>query len=108
MKIPLKIRKRFDTPMAFAFISIRTPKYHIRPMPIWTLIDTGSPWTSITPYDAMMLKIPLSVLKPNRKYPYVLFASHKFERLSLTHITLRLKNDAGEIVIDGQKINSVD
>ena len=84
--------------MAFAFISIRTPKYHIRPMPIWTLIDTGSPWTSITPYDAMMLKIPLSVLKPNRKYPYVLFASHKFERLSLTHITLRLKNDAGEIV----------
>lgn len=74
MKIPLKIRMRFGQPMAFAFIGIRAPKYRIRPKPILTLVDTGSPWTAITPYDAMMLNLPLSALKAATDYPTIVFA----------------------------------
>ncbi|MCS4540944.1 MAG: hypothetical protein HY929_01265 [Euryarchaeota archaeon] len=88
---------RFNQPMPFAFISIRTLRYRIRPMPLWVLVDTGSPWTSITPYDAMMLKIQ-EPLKRATDYPEILFAGQKFWRLLLTDVSLRLKDETENVV----------
>lgn len=97
MKIPLKIRMRFNQPMPFAFVGIRAPRYRIRPMPLWTLVDTGSPWTAITPYDAMMSNVPIPALKRAIDYTELVFAGHKFWRLLLSDVSLRLRDETGKV-----------
>jgi len=67
-------------------------------MPIWVLVDTGSPWTAITPYDAMKLAIPTSALKVDAKYPNILFAGEKFRRLILKDVDLRIRDEAGKTI----------
>lgn len=98
MKIPLTIRMRFGQPMPFVFIGIRSRRYRIRPIPIWAMVDTGSPWTAITPYDAMMLNIPFSALEKAPKYPVCLFGGHKFWRLLLTDVDLRIRDEMRKMV----------
>ena len=98
MKIPLSIRMRFDQPMPFAFIGLRSHKCRIRPMPIWVLVDTGSPWTAITPHDAMKLAISTSALEVDTKYPNILFAGEKFRRLILEDVDLRIRDEAGKTI----------
>lgn len=98
MKIPLSVRMRFDQPMPFAFIGLRSHKYHIRPMPIWVLVDTGSPWTAITPHDAMKLTISTSALKVDTKYPKIMFAGDKFWRLILPDVGLRIRDETGKTI----------
>jgi hypothetical protein len=98
MKIPLSVRQRFSQLMPFAFIGLRSSKYRIRPMPIWVLVDTGSPWTAITPDDAMKLDIPTHALKPDTKYPIILFAGGKFRRLLLTDTSLNIREETGKTV----------
>jgi hypothetical protein len=67
-------------------------------MPLWVLVDTGSPWIAITPHDAMMLNIPFPALKKATEFPTIVFAGHKFQRLLLTDVALRARNETGEIV----------
>ncbi len=98
MKIPLNIRVRFDQRMPFAFIGLRSHSYHIRPMPIWVLVDTGSPWTTITPHNAMKLNIPTSALKVDTKYSKIVFAGNKFWRLILPNVGLRIRDETGKTI----------
>ena len=97
MKIPLMIRTRFGQPMPFLFIGIRAPKYRVRPMPICVLVDTGSPWAAITPYDAMILNIPSSALKGATEFPIAVLAGYKFRRLLLENVALRARDETGEV-----------
>jgi len=96
MKIPLKVRERFGQPAPFVFMRIQS-KYHIRIKPIQFLVDTGSPWTVISPYDAMQLNIPIQILKKPTDYTTILFAGDKFQRLLLTNVSLRAIDAEGKI-----------
>ena len=98
MKIPLSIRMRYDQPQPFAFICLRSHKYRIRPMPIWVLVDTGSPWASITPDDAMKLNIPIFALKVDTKYPSIIFAGDKFRRLILPDVSLMIRDETEKTI----------
>jgi len=77
MKIPVKIRDRFGQPAPFLLIRIKS-KHHLRVKPISFLVDTGSPWTVISPYDALQLKVPIGSLSPPKHYATILFAGHSF------------------------------
>ena len=78
MKIPLRVRKRFGQFMPYGFISVRARR--VRPIPIEVLVDTGSPWISITPKDVMILNISISALKRATDYPEIALGGFKFWR----------------------------
>jgi len=65
--------------------------------PILFLIDTGSPWTVISPYDALQLNIPTRVLTPAEDYATILLAGNSFMRLLLDNVGLRVKNEKGKV-----------
>jgi len=97
LKIPLLIRERFKELMPFTFIVLSNPEYRVSPRPIWVLVDTGSPWTALTPYDAILSKVPTHALKRATDFSEFSFAGHKFWRLMLPEIILSLKYETGKM-----------
>jgi hypothetical protein len=72
--------------MPFTSIGIKAPPhYRIRPMMLFALIDTGSPWIAITPMGASLLNIPSKSLSL-AKYPQIVFAGYKFDRVSMEDV----------------------
>lgn len=98
MIFPLDVRQRFGQWMAFATISIRAPQYRIRPVILWVLVDTGSPWTAITPNDAFLLKIPIKALSKDDEFPTIQFAACKFWRLLMKNISVHIRDDARKVI----------
>lgn len=94
--IPLRVRTRFGQLMPFAFISLKARR--VRPRPFLALVYTGSPWTTITPYDSMMSNIQSSALKKDTEYPEIAFAGYKFWRLLLRNVGLRIKDETGGVI----------
>lgn len=84
--------------MLFAFVSISAHKLRIRRKPIWTLIDTGSPWVALTPPDSLMLNVPLSALRTAPEYPIVNFGAYKFRRLLLKDVSIIMRDEARRTV----------
>lgn len=95
MKFPLHLRRPFGEWWAFAFITIRAPR--VRPVPIEALVDTGSPWISITPKDLSKLNIPVKRLKKAAKYTIVSLGGYKFLRYQLGG-TVYIKNEGGKML----------
>ena len=89
---------RYNQPMPFTFIGIRATRYRIRPVPLMVLVDTGSPWTAITPFDAMILNVPIRSLERATDYPEFVFGGYKFWRLLLSDVSLRLRDETGKVV----------
>lgn len=98
MKIPLKLRKRFDEYMTFVSFIIRAPQHHIRLLPILALVDSGSPWTSLAPMDSKMLNVPVRTLRRATNHPRIMFAGDEFWRLLMTDVELFFRDQNGEIV----------
>jgi hypothetical protein len=98
LKIPLKLRKRFDEYMAFVSCIIRAPQYHLRLLPISALVDTGSPWTALAPMDSKILNVPIRVLRRATDHPRIMFAGDDFWRLLMHNVELSLKDQNGEII----------
>ena len=96
MIIPLRVRKKFDQLMPFAFITVKA--HHVRPIPVEALVDTGSPWLALTPKDIRRLNISISALKRPKKFAIVYLAGSKFWRYLLTKATIRLRAEGDEIV----------
>lgn len=95
MKIPLRVRNRFDQAMPFVSITINYPR--IRPVPIDCLVDTGSPWLAIAPKDVLVLNIPVSKLRKAKKYPEVGFAATTFWRYVLPKPSIRLRAENSKV-----------
>lgn len=96
MKIPLRLRERYGQLMPFTSIAIRASShYRLRPLRLITLVDTGSPWTAVTPMGITMLNISTKTLSKADKYTRVRFADYTFNRL--------LINAAGISMIDENK-----
>jgi hypothetical protein len=93
MKIPLVIRDRFHFPAPYALIAIRGV-----PLGFRALVDTGSPWTVITPMGSAMLKTrgEYSPKRIARDIPDVTFAGHKFKRYE-TNLEICIKDAQGKI-----------
>ena len=84
--------------MAYVSLILRAPKYHIRLLPIFALVDSGSPWTSLAPMDSQLIGVPVKILKRAENHPRVMFAGDVFWRLLMTNVEIYLKNEDGEIV----------
>jgi len=82
--------------MAFATFVLKAP--HIRLLPIFALVDSGSPWTALAPMDSQFLRIPIKTLRKAQEHPKILFAGDVFRRLLLTDVELVFKDDKGDIV----------
>ena len=98
MKVPLRVRTRFGQPMLFFFISIRAPKYHIRPAPVEVLVDTGSPWVAIAPKDSARLNIPIKALERASEHPRIAFAGYSFWRYLMRDVTLHFRDEEENII----------
>jgi hypothetical protein len=95
LKIPLKLRKRFDEYMAFVSFIIRAPQYNLRLLLISALVDTGSPWTSLAPMDSKILNVPIRALRGATDHPRIMFAGDYFWRLLIHNVELFLKDQDG-------------
>ncbi len=94
MKLPLVVRKRFGDYLPYARVAIKG-----FPLGFYALIDTGSPWTVITPMGVTMLKIRAFHNFPMpKKYSIVKFAGHEFERRLIKEIKICMKDEKGEII----------
>ncbi|MDI6806926.1 MAG: hypothetical protein QMD14_03910 [Candidatus Aenigmarchaeota archaeon] len=96
MKIPLWIRLEYNKLMAFVLVSFELIRYHAIPKPLLTLVDTGSPWTTITPFGVAELQLPVKAFKVADNYPIVLFGGHKFRRLIIPRVKVRMRNEKDE------------
>jgi len=95
MRIPLLVRKKFDELMPFVILTIRSA-YVRRIIPILAVVDTGSPWTALTPEDTLKLNIPIKSLHKAEKFVRVGFAGSSFWRCLLPDVTIYMKTDTGE------------
>jgi hypothetical protein len=66
-------------------------------LPIFALVDSGSPWTALAPMDSQFLRIPIKTLRKAQEHPRILFAGDVFWRLLLTDVELVFKDDKGDI-----------
>ncbi len=84
MKIPLNTRDRFGDLAPVTFIKLRAPRrFRLRPFRLETLLDTGSPWTVVTPAGYKLLNLnenQLSNLEKPDEYPNVSIGGYRFYR----------------------------
>lgn len=64
------------------------PSCHAKHIPMEWLVDTGSPWTVVSPKDAQLLNIPVSKLPKATETPNIFLCGSKFERHMLGDVTL--------------------
>lgn len=97
MRIPLNIQDRFGDFAPVTYIKLKAPnRFRLRPFRLETLVDTGSPWTVITPSGAELLDInenQLSRLEKPDDYPNVYLGGSKFYRRIMNDVTLYLRSD---------------
>lgn len=94
MRFSLKVRERYGQLAPFVSIALRAPAgYRLRPMRLSALLDTGSPWTAITPMGDIMLNIPSKALKQASEFPIVRFANYKFNRYLMENVSISLVNE---------------
>lgn len=110
MKIPLNIRDRFGGFAPVTYIKIKAPRrFRLRPFRIETLLDTGSPWTVLTPSGSKLLNLnehQLSNLDKPDEYPNVLLGGNKFYRRLMKDVTLYFRDIHGKpINFDLDEIN---
>lgn len=96
MKVPLRVRRKFDEWMPFVSISLRAPR--VRPTPIEALVDTGSPWIALAPKDVRRLNISISRLRKATKYSRVTLAGYKFWRYLLTKVSAHMRTEKEGII----------
>jgi hypothetical protein len=93
MRIPLVARKRFGEIMPFARICVKG-----YPLRLLALVDTGSPWTAITPMGKIMLKIRNPPKTSPPEYQLVYFAGHEFRRILMGNLQICMKSERERIV----------
>ena len=91
MKIPLLIRDRFGWPATYASVSVI--KQRLRPSKLLTLVDSGSPWTVLTPSGTKLLKVPVKSLNLAAKHPRISFAGYSFKRLVLKNVNIYIMDE---------------
>ena len=91
MKIPLLIRDRFGWPATYASVSVI--KHRLRPSKLLTLVDSGSPWTVLTPSGTKLLKVPVKSLDLATEHPRITFAGHTFQRLLLKNVNIYIMDE---------------
>jgi len=62
----------------FVKFTLRWPQYRVWKVPLEALVDTGSPFTALSPRDAVRLQIPLSRLERHPELPTIFFAGLNF------------------------------
>lgn len=95
MKIPLVVRQRYGEFLPFGRIAIKG-----MPVGLLALVDTGSPWTVITPMGSTMLKLDRTISHldiPPRDH-IVVFAGHSFKRYLAGNLEVCMKNNEGKLV----------
>lgn len=95
MKIPLFIRQRYGHLATYAYTTII--KQRLRPSKFYSLVDTGSPWTVITPSGACILKISTKTLSLPPDYPTITFAGLTFKRYMLKNVNIILSDGKSNI-----------
>lgn len=96
MKIPLVVRQRYGEWLPFGRVAIKG-----MPVGLSALVDTGSPWTVITPMGSIMLKLERlssSRLSLPAKDHLVVFAGHSFKRYLVENLNFCMKNDEWKLV----------
>ena len=95
----MKVKKHKNTEelAVFACLTITGEKIR-RPVPIDMLVDTGSPWTVITPKEYERLKIPLRTLERASDISQVYLSGHTFWRYLLYDVTLRFRDENGKLI----------
>lgn len=91
-KIPLKIRRWFGENGLFLTFALRGVP-HIRMVPIDGLVDTGSPWLTISPKDRELLNIPLSKLIHPSENINIRFGGYRFRRFILKDVEIHLLDE---------------
>ena len=88
-KIPLHIRGLFGEEGIFLNFTIRGIP-HANIIPVNALVDTGSPWLSISPKDCRLLNIPQNFLENAREFASISFAGQKFRRLVAKEVKIHV------------------
>ena len=91
MKIPLRVREHYGKPACFASISLI--KKRLRPSKLLALVDSGSPWTVITPSGVKILKISIKSLELASRYPTIWFAGYTFQRFLLKNVNIYIMDE---------------
>ena len=101
MRIPLNIRDRFGDFAPVTYVKLKAPdRFRLRPFRLETLVDTGSPWTVVTPSGSELLNInenQLSGLEKPDDYPNVYLGGSKFYRRIMRDVTLYFRSDDEKI-----------
>lgn len=84
--------------MPFSTVVITSSEHYHRLIPIPFLVDTGSPWTMISPNDATLLDIPIEELRMNDEYQKVGCAGYSCRRLLMKNTGLKFTDETGETV----------
>lgn len=91
MKIPLLVRTHYGKPACFASVSVI--KQRLRPSKLLALVDSGSPWTVITPSGVKLLKISIKSLPLASQYPTIWFAGYTFQRFLLKNVNIYIMDE---------------
>ncbi len=87
-EIPLYTKTRFGQPMPFAFLNLRKKGLYRRNPPLLSLVDTGSPWTSIMPSGIETMQLNKNKLKQPKEFTVVSVGGYKFNRLIIEDIDI--------------------
>jgi len=87
---------RDSEPLPHVEFTFRCPKFRVWYVVLEALVDTGSPFTAISPRDARRLQIPLSKLPRHSTIHSISFASFSFTPRLLHGAELIFKDDEGK------------
>lgn len=83
-------------PSPFIKFTFRCPRYRVWGVVLDALVDTGSPFTAITPKDSVRLQIPFSKLPRDPKLPPISFGAYKFAPRLMHGVELIFKDEEGK------------
>ncbi len=105
MRIPLSVEKAYsDRYFAFASYFIQVPSLRVD-RPLRALIDTGSPYTTISPTDALHFQLPIRHWGGGKGVEVVELAGHKFFRHPVDSVSLSFRDDKNVVVTFNGRIH---
>ncbi len=94
MKFPIIVRKRLGELMPIITVGILGC-----PLRLTALIDTGSPYTVITPSGRAMLKIRNPPKRQPKDYYKIKLGGHNFKRYLMDNLSICLKSEDKKIAV---------